>query len=176
MDPCAQRREQLARRLHEEQLDALIINSPVNVTYLTGFTGSAGLLLVSAQATVLVTDFRYATQAPQEAVGIDVQIDPSSIWDRLGRVLLQWNVERLGVESHVLTTRDADRLSRLTRSRLVQTTDLVEHLRAAKDAGEVDAIRNAARLAQEALAEVLPEVRAGDRELDVAARLEQLGA
>ena len=105
-------------------------------------------------------------------VGIDVQIDPSSIWDRLGRVLLQWNVERLGVESHVLTTRDADRLSRLTRSRLVQTTDLVEHLRAAKDAGEVDAIRNAARLAQEALAEVLPGVRAGDRELDVAARLE----
>ncbi len=170
--PYAERRQALLALLERDELGALLVQHLPNIRYLTGFTGSAGLLLVSAQATVLVTDFRYATQAPQEAVGIDVQIDPSSIWDRLGRVLLQWNVERLGVESHVLTTRDADRLSRLTRSRLVQTTDLVEHLRAAKDAGEVDAIRNAARLAQEALAEVLPEVRAGDRELDVAARLE----
>ena len=97
--------------LERDELGALLVQHLPNIRYLTGFTGSAGLLLVSAQATVLVTDFRYATQAPQEAVGIDVQIDPSSIWDRLGRVLLQWNVERLGVESHVLTTRDADRLS-----------------------------------------------------------------
>ncbi len=170
--PHAERRQALLALLERDDVGALLVQHLPNIRYLTGFTGSAGLLLVSAHATVLVTDFRYATQAPLEAVGIDVQIDPSSIWDRLGRVLSLWNVERLGVESHVLTTRDADRLSRLTRSRLVQTSDLVEQLRAAKDAGEVEAIRDAARLAQEALAEVLPEVRAGDRELDVAVRLE----
>jgi Xaa-Pro aminopeptidase len=71
-----------------------------------------------------------------------------------------------------MTTRDADRLSRLTRSRVVQVNELVEQLRVAKDPGEVAAIRAAAALASEALDEILPGVRAGDREIDVAARLE----
>ncbi len=162
----------LAGILAQDDIDALLVTHLPNVRYLTGFSGSAGLLLVRAAGAVLITDFRYAVQAPLEAAGVEVQIDPVSIWDRLGRVLGQRPVERLGVESHVLTTRDAERLSRLTRSQVVPTVDLVERLRAAKDAQEVAAIRAAASLAQEALSEVLPTVRAGDRELDVAARLE----
>ena len=162
----------LAAALEQDGIDALLVTHLPNIRYLTGFSGSAGLLLVRAAGTMLITDFRYAVQAPLEAPGVDVQIDPVSIWDRLGRVLGQRSVERLGVESHVLTTRDAERLSRLTRAQVVPTVDLVERLRAAKDPQEVESIRAAASLAQEALAEVLPTVRAGDRELDVAARLE----
>lgn len=162
----------LAGALEQEGIDALLVTHLPNIRYLTGFSGSAGLLLVRAAGAMLITDFRYAVQAPLEAPGVDVQIDPVSIWDRLGRVLGQRPVERLGVESHVLTTRDAERLSRLTRAQVVPTIDVVERLRAAKDPQEVESIRAAASLAQEALAEVLPTVRAGDRELDVAARLE----
>jgi Xaa-Pro aminopeptidase len=162
----------LAGALEQDGIDALLVTHLPNIRYLTGFSGSAGLLLVRPASAVLITDFRYAVQAPLEAPGVEVQIDPVSIWDRVGRALGQRPVERLGVESHVLTTRDAERLSRLTRARVVPTTDLVERLRAAKDPQEVASIRAAASLAQEALAEVLPTVRAGDRELDVAARLE----
>lgn len=162
----------LAGAFEQEEIDALLVTHLPNMRYLTGFSGSAGLLLVRAAGAVLITDFRYAVQAPLEAPGVEVQIDPVSIWDRLGRVLGQRPIERLGVESHVLTTRDAERLSRLTRAQVVPTTDLVERLRAAKDPQEVAAIRAAASLAQEALGELMPTVRAGDRELDVAARLE----
>jgi Xaa-Pro aminopeptidase len=168
----SQRVEAVARALEQDGIDALLVTHLPNIRYLTGFSGSAGLLLVRAAGAMLITDFRYAVQAPLEAPGVEVQIDPVSIWDRLGRVLGQRPLERLGVESHVLTTRDAERLSRLTRAQVVPTTDLVERFRAAKDPQEVASIRAAAALAQDALAEILPSVRAGDRELDVAARLE----
>jgi Xaa-Pro aminopeptidase len=162
----------LAAALEHEGIDALLVTHLPNIRYLTGFSGSAALLLVGRKDRVLITDFRYAVQAPLEAPGIDMQVDPVSIWDRLGRLLGQRSIERLGVESHVLTTRDAERLSRLTRAQVVSTSDMVERLRVAKDASEVASIRAAAALAQEALAEVLPTVAVGDRELDVAARLE----
>ncbi len=169
---AARRIDALVGGLEAAGIDALLVTHLPNIRYLTGFSGSAGLLLVRSAGPMLITDFRYAVQAPLEAPGIEVQIDPVSIWDRLGRALGQRPLERLGVESHVLTTRDAERLSHLTRAQVVPTVDLVEQRRVAKDSEEVAAIRAAAALAQEALAEVLPSVRPGDRELDVAARLE----
>ena len=154
-------------------VDALLVTHLPNIRYLTGFTGSAGLLLVQSTRTVLVTDFRYAVQAGQEvgnAAG--VEIDRASVWERLKRVLEQQPAETLGIEAHAVTVRDAERISERIRGRVAPTSDLVERLRASKSAGEVAAIRAAAELAQEALAEVLPTVRVGERELDVAARLE----
>lgn len=158
--------------LARDALDALLVTHLPNIRYLSGFTGSAGLLLVRQSATVLITDFRYAVQAPQEAPGIDVVIDPANVWERLGRVLQQHPVETLGIEAASLTVRDAERLSGLTHARVMPTTELVERLRMVKVPEEVEAIRQAATLAQAALAEVLPTVRVGQSELEVAARLE----
>jgi Xaa-Pro aminopeptidase len=94
------------------------------------------------------------------------------VWERLGRVLSAAPVGALGLEANDLTLRDADRVAALSRSRLVPTVDLVERLRAAKAPEEVAAIRAAADLAQAALAEVVPSVRVGQSELEVAAALE----
>src|SRR5688500_9232279 len=68
---AADRREDrqaaLRAALGAEGLDGLLVTHLPNIRYLTGFTGSAALLLVHAEATVLVTDFRYEVQAPAEA-------------------------------------------------------------------------------------------------------------
>jgi Xaa-Pro aminopeptidase len=101
-----------------------------------------------------------------------VEVDQKSVWDRLGRLLAAAPAGALGIESQAITVRDAERVAGLTRSRLVPTSDLVEQLRAVKSPEEVAAIRAAATLAQEALAEVLPGVRAGQTEREVAAALE----
>jgi len=154
-------------------LNGLLVTHLPNIRYLTGFTGSAGLLLVRTDATVLITDFRYAVQAPDEAGdAAEVEVDQKSVWDRLGRVLGATPLASLGIESHSLTVRDAERVTGLTRSRLVPRPELVERLRVVKVPEEVAAIRQAAALAQEALAEVLPTVRAGQTELEVGAALE----
>ena len=156
-----------------EGLDGLLVTHLPNIRYLTGFTGSAALLLLQADATTLISDFRYASQAPAEVgAAALVEIDQRSVWERLGRVLASRPAESLGIESHAVTVRDAERITSLMRGRVVPTLELVEGLRAMKSPEEVAAIRAAADLAQEALAEVLPGVRAGQTEIEVGAALE----
>ena len=153
-----------------EGLDALLVTHLPNVRYLTGFTGTAALLLVTADRTVLVSDFRYEAQASQEVGNsATIEIDRSSVWDRLGRVIGAAGIGTLGVEAHVMTLRDAERLSALPRLRVAATTDIVERLRASKGPEEVAAIRAAAELAQDALDELLPSVRVGQSEQEISA-------
>jgi Xaa-Pro aminopeptidase len=156
-----------------EGLDGLLVTHLPNIRYLTGFTGSAALLLVGKGSTTLISDFRYASQAPAEVgAAAIVEIDPRSVWERLARVLSGGQAESLGIEAQSLTVRDADRLSGLTPARVVPTMELVERQRARKSPEEIAAIRAAAELAQESLAEVLPTVRVGQTELEVGAALE----
>jgi Xaa-Pro aminopeptidase len=173
-DRRADRQAALRSGLAAEGLDALLVTHLPNVRYLTGFTGSAALLVIHAEGTVLVTDFRYAVQAPAEAgQAAAVEVDQKSVWDRLGRVLGDLGVTGdLGVEGHALTVRDAERVGALTRARVVPTAEQVERLRAIKSPEEVAAIRAAAELAQDALAEVLPTVRVGQSEREIGAALE----
>lgn len=169
------RQAALRRRLETLALDALLISHGPNVRYLTGFTGSAGLLLLTPGRTQLITDFRYAEQAPEETKGAaDVAMEGSDLWDRLRRVLETGAPRRLGFERDHVTVRDAERLSRLEVAEPVPTSELVESERVIKDAGEVAAIRAAAELAHGALAELLPTITVGESERDIAGRLELL--
>lgn len=153
-------------------MDAVLIQHLPNIRYLTGFTGSAGLLLLTRDDAVLISDFRYAVQATQESATVArVEIDRVSVWDRLRRFLGDLGLDTLGYEAHVATMRDLERLAG-TRVRLVPATDLVERLRVAKSPEEVEAIRGAAALAEEALAATLPTIRPGQTEFQIAAELE----
>jgi Xaa-Pro aminopeptidase len=172
-DRRSERQAGLRGALKADGLDALLVTHLPNIRYLTGFTGSAALLLVRPDATTLITDFRYAVQAPNEVGSAAVvEIDQKSVWDRLGRLLTEVAPGALGIEAQAVTVRDAERVAGLARGRLVPTSDLVERLRAIKSPEEVAAIRAAADLAQAALAEVLPIVRPGLTELEIAAALE----
>ncbi len=172
-DRRAERQAALRQAIGGEGLDALLVTHLPNIRYLTGFSGSAAVLLVREDTTVLITDFRYAEQAPAEVgAAATVEIDQRSVWERLGRVLAARPTGRIGIESHSLTVRDAERLSGLTRTAVAPTTDLVERLRAMKSPEEVAAIRSAAGLAQDALAEVLPGIRVGQTEVEIGALLE----
>ncbi len=171
-DRRAERQQALRTLLEAEGLDALLVQSLPNIRALTGFTGSAGLLLVRSSGLVLVTDFRYAAQAPRE-VGPAAQIETDRVspWHLLLRLLADAPPECLGYEAPVLSAADLGRLEG-ARLPLRPTTDLVERLRAAKFPEEVAAIRAAAALAQEALAEFVATVRVGQTEFALAASLE----
>ncbi len=172
-DPRSGRVARLRAQLAARDLDGLLVTHLPNIRWLTGFTGSAATVLVTAGEVRLVTDFRYAVQAPQEAGAIaEVLVERASVWGRLGRLLAELEGRRVGFESHVMAVRDAERLAAYISGGAVPIPEMVEELRQVKDEGEVTAIREAGRLALEALAEVVPTIRAGERELDVAARLE----
>jgi Xaa-Pro aminopeptidase len=172
-DRRAERQAALRAALEREGLDAVLIQHLPNIRYLTGFSGSAALLLVRPGAAVLISDFRYAAQAMQEVGNAArVEIDQVNVWDRLKRILVDAPPSVLAFESHVMTVRDMERLAAATTARLEPIADLVEQLRLSKSPEEVDAIRHAATLAQEALAEVVPSVRVGEAEFAIGARLE----
>jgi Xaa-Pro aminopeptidase len=172
-DRRGERQAALRRRLDGLGLDALLVTHPPNIRYLTGFTGSAGLLLLSADRTALVTDFRYAEQAPEETRGAaEVLVESRSLWERLRKLLAGAPRLRFGFEREHLTVRDAERLSGLEHAEPVPSAELVEALRSVKDAAEVAAIAGAAELAHAALAELLPSLKVGETEREIAARLE----
>ena len=171
-DRREERQAALRSALAAQGLDAVLLQHLPNIRYLTGFTGSAALLLVRPSEAILISDFRYAVQAEQEVgTAARVEIDSASVWDRLKKILNDATVETLGYESHIATVRDLERLAGV-RSRLVPAGDLVERLRAAKSPEEVSAIRAAARLAQDALEESIDAIRVGQTEYEVAAILE----
>jgi Xaa-Pro aminopeptidase len=174
-DRRADRLRALRDRLAEEALDGLVVSHPANVRYLTGFSGSSGLVMVTEKAVLLLTDFRYRTQAAEEVGDLArIDIDSAGLVARLLKLLPEYlQVRTLGFEAHVLTVRDAARLSGPDCAwRFRPTSDLVEGLRTVKDADEVAAVGAAGQAACAALGRMVDAVRVGMSELEVAALLE----
>ena len=162
--------------LEAEGLEALLVTSRPNIRYLTGFSGSAGVAVATRSGLLLVTDFRYDEQARQQSGAVArVEIEGASVWDRLFKELpTLGTLGLIGFEAHALSVKDADRLSTGPGAtwRWKAAGELVERLRARKDAGEVGAIRAAGQVASTALRETLATVRPGQRELEIAGALE----
>lgn len=174
-DQRPRRLSALADSLTAAHVDALLVTSLANVRYLTGFSGSSALLLVSPRDTVLITDFRYQTQAPEEVGEIArVVIEPQSLWTGLWQQLGQQPVAPvIGFESAHVVHRDFQRLMEAgSRWQWRPTVDLVETLRERKDPDEVARIEQAAGIATRALERTLAAVRVGMSELEVAGVLE----
>ncbi len=165
-------RDTLAR----SDLDALLVTNLPNVRYLTGFSGSNALLLVTATNAVLFTDFRYAEQVEDEVSAVvSVRIEQNSLWQGLWQQLgQQLDIGRIGFESAHLLHRDFQRLlEQGSRYLWRPTSDIVEQLRQIKDESEVELISEAVRIAEAALDYTVRQLRAGMTEVSVAGILER---
>ena len=158
-------------------IDALLVTRLVNVRYLTGFTGSAGLLLVTADAATFVTDGRYRDQSADQlaAAGVtaDIVIGLTQADQRAALALAAADVARLGLEADGVTwsqQREFDEW--FPNAELVATNGLIDGLRIVKEAGEVDRIRAACAIADDALGELLPTLAEHPTEREFALRLE----
>ncbi len=160
------------------QLDALLVSSLPNIRYLSGFSGSSALLVVTATDALLLTDFRYSIQANVEAGGVArVVIEPTSLWSRLWAELpAMRDVESIAFESAHISHADFQRLVEPpqggARWQWRPAVSLVESLRERKDDGEIAHIREAARIAEQALGNTITQVKAGMTELAVCGVLE----
>lgn len=166
-------------------VDALLVTDLTNVRYLTGFTGSAARLLVTAERMLLVTDGRYAVQAPDEvaAAGVDVTVEVAGTVKEQD-ALLAGAVPagaRLGLEAASVTWAAQRRYGKDPwASELVATEDVVEEARLVKDAGEIDRLARACAIADAALAAIAPGLvdRPTEAELGLAldTEMRRLGA
>lgn len=165
----------LQRMLPEQGLEALLITHLPNIRYLSGFTGTAARLLVSRTECFLVVDFRYYAQAALEApLCTQVQSHGAGFEEATVEAILLSEARKVGFESGYLSFWDHGRLevSLPKGIQLVPSGGQTEALRMVKDAQEIEAIRTAARITSEAIAEVLPDLQPGMTEAELAARLE----
>jgi Xaa-Pro aminopeptidase len=182
-DWTAARADRLAALVAERELDQLLVGDLVrpgdseragsaNLRYLTGFTGTSGLAVVGESARLFVTDFRYTERAERE-------IPPE--FDRLiaERQLLPTAAERLdgrvGYDDANTSVRNLRKLEEQAAEgvELVPAAGLVEELRRSKDPRELEAIADAARLADEVYVWLIENGLVGKTERAVALAAEQ---
>lgn len=162
------------RELKQRGLDCLLVTHPANWYYLTGFSGDSGVLLVTNQGTILVTDGRFTAQAKEESHGIQVELQKLALYGTVGEWLKQKGIQRAGYDPNQWTVSQlkALRKAKGAKCRDIEASGMVECLRMKKDAQELAVMRKAAILAGEVLEGVLKLLRPGVRETDIGAEIE----
>jgi Xaa-Pro aminopeptidase len=156
----ASRSVRLRERLGDAGCDALLVTKLVNIRYLTGFTGSAALLLVTPEGLLFVSDGRYGEQAAEQlgAAGVEARIEITSDEQKEVVSSAATGIARLGLEADSVTwaAQRTYATDWLPGAELVPTEGVVAGLRQVKDAGEIARIEAAAAFTDAALARVLP--------------------
>ena len=169
------------REIFEEaEIDAIIISNTENRRYFSGFKGSAGNLIISADKAVLATDFRYTEQAGLQAPGFDVlQIRPQLDW--LPETLSEMGATRIGFEADEMTVSGHERIRKALNEgagdeatyTLIPTNGIGVGLRAVKDAEELALLTRAIEIGDNAFDDVSARIKAGMTENEVAWEIEK---
>jgi Xaa-Pro aminopeptidase len=168
------RQQTLRASLEKDRLDWLLLTNATNIYYLTGFRGTAGVALIGQGGGVLWVDPRYTLQASEEARGVEVREERKGLALAAARWVSKHGKGRVGYEDSNLSVRSFEGFREMVGRgvRLVPSRGLVEELRVVKGEEEVAAISAAGKITADAFQEVLPEIRPGARESDLAAELE----
>jgi Xaa-Pro aminopeptidase len=167
----AARADRVVERLRERELDSLLVTNLMNVRYLSGFTGTNGLCVVSPDARVFITDFRYVERAQSEVPDFDRLRGKQ---DLLGDAAERLS-GRVGFEDQHMSVRTHKRLAEMLPDgvELVPAGGLVEELRAVKEPDELRAMREAARLGDEMYEYIASRGLVGRSEREVAVDVER---
>ncbi len=174
------RLQRLRAAIAERELDGALLSSPQSRRYLSGFTGSAGYLLITEADAIIATDFRYyeqsAAQAPdfrlhKTVQGFDHWLPP--MFEGLGGKKIAFESNDVTVATHRAMQKALSSLPESERPELAPTPDLVEKLRIIKEPGEVEALQKAVDLGDAAFTDVAQRIEPGWTERQVAWEIEK---
>lgn len=165
------RLNKLRRLLEERQLDAFLVTKPENRLYLSGFTGTSGMLYITRERAILLTDARYVEQAEKQAAHYEIVQHGTPAVETLKKVIAQSKRACIGFESNHLTVQQYQEMARQTED-IEWAGQSLDFLRRVKDAGEVVVLRRAAALADAAYQHILPLIKPGVAEKELALELD----
>jgi Xaa-Pro aminopeptidase len=168
------RMQNLQQLIRRNALDALLVTSPADWFYLTGFTGEAGVMIADRQGLTLVTDGRFIVQAAEELSGVSVVEQREGLFRTCGEVLKKPRRKRVGFDANHLTVNQIMALKKASgpATRFQRVEGVVASLRARKDATELALMRKAAVLATDVVESAIKLLKPGVRELEIAAEIE----
>lgn len=174
------RRETLAAAMQEARVDAFLVTALPNVRYLSGYTGSNGAVLLTAERALLFTDPRYATQAPLES-DCEVKVAKGNLLKEAGTWVKRLRIKALGYEQNRISLAHFQEMQEQSNGvRLKPLTHAVEEQRSVKSEEEIETIRASVQLNSAALEQAMQQFKPEMTETDLAAeidyRMRRLGA
>lgn len=171
--------KQIRNRMKEKGLDALIITSEANRFYASAFhtTGADdALVIITKKKNYLITDSRYteAAQAQLKDAELLIRANAATYLDFVRKIFDEDNVEKTGFEDASMTVKEYNSYKEALNCTFVPASDIFTELRASKDEDEIRSMRKAQKIADEALTQLLDEIRPGMTELEISARLQYL--
>ena len=157
--------------LTKQNIDAIIIGSSYNRRYVTGFTGTAGTVFITETTATFITDFRYTSQAKNQAKNYDI-IENRDAVGEIAALIKKMNIKRIAFEEEHVSFKQYKMLQEKIISTLVPVSGLIEELRKVKTTEEIKKIRTAAMIADKAFEKVLKHIRPGVSEKDINHKLE----
>lgn len=167
-----ERIEKVHQIMEENNLDALLIDSPVNRYYLSGFTGTSGRLLFTENKDYFLTDFRYVEQASEQTEGYEVFEINKNFEVKLDEIIQENGIRRPGFESNAITYQQFQKYEEHIEAELIPTVNYIEKLRLIKDQSEVVKIKQAVEISDRAFEHILGFIKPGISEKDIALELE----
>lgn len=166
--------DQIRKKFDHLNIDGLLITKPENRRYLTGFTGTSGLVLISRKQALFITDSRYKIQAHDEVRDYDLIIRGRSDqqFSNLKDQIRNLGIKKLGVESSHMDLQMYLGLKKSNLCEIVPTTKLIETFRMIKNEDEISYIKEAAKIADDAFTHALKLIKPGVREIDISHEIE----
>jgi Xaa-Pro aminopeptidase len=172
--PFLARQERLRALMETRRVPFMLVTHLANIRYLTGFTGSSGIVLLGPRTGSLWVDPRYTLQAHEQAEGVEVIEEKEALLKGAASWLRKNGVREASFEASTISFAQFEHIRKEAGDsfQLKPAGDLIEDLRIVKDRGEIEAIRKAGKVTAEVFAQILPLVRPGVVEQDLAAEVE----
>ncbi|MFB1098967.1 M24 family metallopeptidase [Terribacillus sp. JSM ZJ617] len=164
--------EKLRALMEKKNLDAFIVTSAQNRRYISGFTGSAGLLIITKSKQLFLTDFRYIEQATEQAPDFEIIEHKQSIIQEASAQLLKEGAQQAGFEHEDVTFALYQQFQNAVHADLIPASGLIEELRLIKSEAELAIMKTAAEIADAAYTHILTFVKPGMKEIEVSNELE----
>ncbi|MED4017062.1 M24 family metallopeptidase [Sutcliffiella cohnii] len=156
----------------EANVDALLVTSGKNRSYLTGFTGTAGVAIITAEKAVFITDFRYTEQASKQCVGFEIVQHKGGLVEEIANQVKVLGISKLGFETDHVTFSTYLAFRKEIGAELVPISGVIEKLRLIKTEQEINILKEATQIADAAFEHILTYIKPGITELDVSNELE----
>ncbi|PSL43184.1 Xaa-Pro aminopeptidase [Salsuginibacillus halophilus] len=166
------RLEKIRQKMNEHALDALVIESSANRRYVSGFTGTSGAALITREEAVLVTDFRYTSQAEAQCEGFTVEKQAGGLAEAVGEAVKQRGIQTLGFEKEAVTYAQFEAYQTYIQAELKPVAGIVESVRMIKTDEELAVLKDAAAIADRAFEHIQSFIRPGVEEIEISNELE----
>ncbi|HHY73079.1 MAG TPA: aminopeptidase P family protein [Bacillus bacterium] len=163
---------QVREKFNEASIDGLLITNSKNRTYMTGFTGTSGVALITLTKAVFITDFRYVEQAKKQVIGFEIVQHKDPIHEEVARLVKELGIQKLGFEQDEMTYGTYKLYEKAVSAEMVPTSGMVEKLRLIKSNEELQTLKEAAAIADQAFEHILNFIKPGVTELSISNELE----